>query len=180
MRSVVGIFASRAVAEHAMSELLDAGIPQNSIIFMSGETGESKLEIVPTTDAESDGMGKALGAVVGGTVGAGAGMGIGAAVGSMFVPGVGPIFAVGVGAGALLGLGGAVAGGILGGASEKDLDVGVPKDNIFFFREVLKLGRTIVIANTDSDETAEAMHAIMKRHSGKDVAEAREEVGKTS
>jgi hypothetical protein len=107
---------------------------------------------LPTTDAESDGMGSGLGAVVGGTVGAGAGMGIGAAVGSMLVPGVGPILAVGVGAGALLGLGGAVAGGILGGQSEKDLDIGVPKDDIFFFRELLKLGRSVIIANTDSDE----------------------------
>ena len=102
-----------------------------------------------------------------------------AAVGSLLVPGVGPIFAVGVGAGALLGLGSAVAGGILGGKSEKDLDIGVPKDDIFFFRELLKLGRSVIITNTDSDETAEAVHAIMKRHSGQDVAEAREEIGKT-
>jgi hypothetical protein len=178
MRSIVGIFPSRALADQALSQLLGAGIPQNSIIFMSGETGESNLGIVPTTDAESDGMGNALGAVVGGTVGAGAGMGLGAAVASMLVPGVGPIFAIGVGAGALLGLGGAVAGGVVGGESEKDLDTGVPKDDILLFRELLKRGRSVIVANTDSDETAKLMHAIMKRHSGQEVAEAREEIGR--
>src|SRR4051812_34531065 len=150
MRSIVGIFASRALAEQAMSELPDVGVPQNSIIFMSGETGKGKLETVPTTDAESDGVRNALGAVVGGTVGAGAGMGVGAAVASMLVPGIGPIFAAGVGVGALLGLGGAVAGGALGGESEKDLDTGVPKDDILLFRELLKRGRSVIIASTDS------------------------------
>jgi hypothetical protein len=134
--------------------------------------------VKPTTDAESDGMGNALGAVVGGTVGAGADMGVGAAVASMLVPGVGPIFAVGVGAGALLGLGGAVAGGVLGGESEKDLDTGVPKDDILLFRALLKRGRSVIIASTDLDETAEAVHVTMKRHSGQDVAEARAEIGK--
>jgi len=44
---------------------------------MSGESGDTKLGIVPTTDAEDDGMGNALGAIFGGTVGAGAGMGLG-------------------------------------------------------------------------------------------------------
>ena len=82
------------MGQQATSQLLDAGIPQNSIIFMSGEPGESSWGIIPTTGDESDGMGKALGAVVGGTVGAGVSMGIGAAVGSMWVPDIGPIFPV--------------------------------------------------------------------------------------
>jgi hypothetical protein len=177
MRSVVGIFASRVAAERSISQLLDAGISRNEIIFLSREGGDMNIENVPTTDAESEGMGNALGAVVGGTVGAGAGMGIGTAVAGLLLPGVGPIFAAGVGAAALLGLGGAVVGGALGGESERALATGVPKDDTLLFCELLKRGRSVIIASTDSDETAKAVHAILKGHSGQELAEAVEELG---
>jgi hypothetical protein len=58
----------------------------------------------------------------------------------LLVPGVGTIFAIGKGAAALLGLGGAAAGASLGEASEQAADIGVPKDDTFLYRELLKRG----------------------------------------
>jgi hypothetical protein len=112
MQSVVGIFSSLASAEQAVEGLLGSGMTQQSIIFLSGESpdrrgttsAEQKLETIPTTDAEPDGMGKAMGAVVGGAVGASAGLAGGAAIASLLVPGVGTVFAIGLGAAAALGL----------------------------------------------------------------------------
>jgi len=60
---------------------------------------------------------------------------------------VGTIFAIGLGAAALLGIGGAAAGATAGEASEQAADTGVPKDDIFVYRELLKRGRSLVIAN---------------------------------
>jgi hypothetical protein len=123
MQSVVGIIPSLAWAEQAVEGLLGGGMTQHSIIFLSADlpdrggtrSAEQKLETIPTTDADSDGMGKAMGAAVGGAVGAGAGLAGGAAVASLLVPGVGTVFAVGLGAAAALGLGGAAAGAKAGG-----------------------------------------------------------------
>src|SRR5260370_7797306 len=99
MQSVVGIFRSLASAEQAVEGLLGSGMTQQSIIFLSGElpdrggtrSAEQELEAIPTTDAEPDGMGKAMGAVVGGALGASAGLPRGAAGGRPPLPAAGTL-----------------------------------------------------------------------------------------
>lgn len=81
-------------------------------------------------------------------VGASVGLSRGSAIASFLVPGVGAFFAIGLGAAALLGLGGAAAGASLGEASEA-ADIGVPKDDTFLYRDLLKRGRSLLIANID-------------------------------
>ena len=119
MQSVIGIFNSVTAAEQTVASLIGRGIKRDCIIFASlhssegnvvGETAEQELKALPTTDAEADGMGAGIGALLGGGVGASAGLAGGAAIASMLIPGVGTIFAIGLGAAALLGLGGAAAG----------------------------------------------------------------------
>src|SRR5207237_9827131 len=102
MQSIVGIFGSRIAAEQAVRGLLARGISQQSIIFLTGETGNTQVEKLPTTDTESDGMGETVGAVVGGAVGAGAGLSLGSAVASLLVHGVGTVYDVGLGGGAMV------------------------------------------------------------------------------
>jgi hypothetical protein len=117
-----------------------------------------------------------MGAVLGGAVGASTGLTLGSVLASLMVPGVGPIMAAGLGAAAVLGLGGAVAGGELGNAAEKDLDAGVPRDDVFFYRELLKRGRSLVIVNTEHEnEYASAKDAIAQG-GGEDVTTARHEL----
>ena len=84
---MVAIFPWLASAEQAVESLLGSGMTRQSIIFLSGElpdrggtrSAEQELETIPT-DAEPDGMGKAMGALVGGAVSASAGLAGGAAV----------------------------------------------------------------------------------------------------
>ncbi len=189
MESVVGIFRSLSAAEDAVEELLGSGMTEQSIIFLSNEApvrgelrpgSEQELDELPTTDAESDGMGKTMGAVVGGAMGASAGLAGGAAVASLMVPGVGTIFAIGVGAAAALGLGGAAAGAKAGNAAEHAMDVGVPKDDVRFYHELLRRGNSIVIAQVDSEEHAAKAQAIFKQAGSEDVQAARKELRKAA
>ena len=98
MDTIVGIFRSRVAADQALNGLLENGVPQESIIFLTQDQSQAEIASVPTTDAEPDGMGKTLGSYVGGIMGAGAGLYLGSALASLAVPGVGPILAVGIGA----------------------------------------------------------------------------------
>jgi hypothetical protein len=171
MQSILGIFESRAGAEQAVQGLLATPISPQSIIFLSGEAGQ--VDSLPTTDAERDGMGEAVGGLVGGAVGAGTGLSLGSAIASLFVPGVGTIFAIGLGAAALLGIGGAAAGAGAGEASEHAADTGIPKDDTLVYHQLLKRGRSLVIANVEDNDLASTAKAVFHRLGAEDVAEAR-------
>lgn len=174
MQSVVGIFSSQRCAEDAYRGLLAIGIPTDAVTFLCcGEGAEPELETVPTTDAEAPGMGKTLGAYVGGVLGATGGLTLGTVLTATVVPGLGPILAAGYGAAALLGLGGAVVGAAVGSASEHELDLGVPRDDVEFYRELLRHGRSLVIAEVDSDEMRTAAEAVLRRHGSHDVNSVR-------
>jgi hypothetical protein len=176
MQSVLGIFDSRPVAEQAVHGLLAAPIAAQSIIFLSGEAGKAQVGNLPTTDTERDGVGEVVGGVVGGAVGTGVGLALGSAIASLFVPGVGTAFAIGLGAAAVLGLGGAAAGAAAGEASEEAADIGVPKDDTLIYRELLKRGRSLVIANVDDDRLASMAKAVFHRQGAQDVDEARKKL----
>jgi len=172
MQNLVGIFPTRDAAELAVQGLLATAISPQSITLLSGEAGKSQVASLTTTDAERDGMGEAVGGVVGGAVGASAGLSLGSAIASLLVPGVGTIFAIGMGAAALLGLGGAAAGASLGEASEQAADIGVAKDDTFLYRELLKRGRSLVIANVDDPDLASVAKAVFERQGSEDIDQA--------
>lgn len=176
MYSAVGIFATRAQAETALRKARNTGVAERSIIFLTGEKSESELNQVPTTDAEPDGMGPAMGAVLGGAVGASTGLTLGSVLASLMVPGVGPIMAAGLGAAALLGVGGAVAGGEIGNTAEKRLDIGVPRDDVMFYRELLKRGRSLLIVDTDDEDEYAKAKDVIAQSGGEDVNAARHEL----
>lgn len=160
MEGVVGVFRSRTDAEHAVNDLRRLGQPEETIVFLTPNAFDAELERVPTTTAESPGIGKAISTVVGAAIGGGAGLGIGSALAAIVVPGVGPILAAGLGAGALLGIGGAATGAAIGGASEEALDTGIPIDEVGRLRYLLKTGRTLVVVTVDSKEKEEQVHAL--------------------
>jgi hypothetical protein len=173
MQTVVGIFTSRTAAQDAVHALLDDVLPDHAIVFLTGADTATAATSLPTTDAESDGMGKALGAVVGGATGAGAGFALASMAVSLAVPGVGPILAAGLGAAALLGLGGAVVGAEVGQASETAMDEGVPKDDVYFFRDLLARGKSLVIAKCDSETQAGGVREIFAEQGAEDFEELR-------
>jgi hypothetical protein len=180
MHNLVGIFRECSTADRAVRELLQAGIPQNRIMFLTGLDSAAQTTTLPTTDAEPEGMGKAVGELVGGVTGASTGLALGSALASLFVPGVGPIMAAGIGAAALLGLGGAAAGAKLGHESEDALDQGVPEDDVLLYRHLLKQGRSLIIVEAENDHQISAASDILKNNGSENIDEARQHWQATS
>jgi anti-sigma B factor antagonist len=83
--------------------------------------------------------------------------------------GIGTVFALGFGAAALLGLAGAGGGAEVGKAMTQGGDSPQPtpdeecSEDMMFFREVLREGRSLVVVRTESKETASLACAILDR-----------------
>lgn len=174
MSTVAGIFQSRADAERAAESLRSAGFANDHLNLLTpGTSGEELDAKVPTTETEQPGMGTALGGAVGGALGVAGGMHIGAAVASLFVPGVGPVFAAGLIGAALLGAGGAAAGAAAGGAMEDSVE-GLPHDELYVYEDALRQGRSVLIVMADDDEKAEAARSVLSQAGAESVDAARE------
>jgi anti-sigma B factor antagonist len=157
METVIGIFSSRERAEEAVGALLKERVPEEAIVFLSRSESEAKT------------VGRQLGASLGGFMGLATGASAGVAAATLLIPGVGPVFALGFGAAALLGLAGAGTGAAVGGKiadSETTLrptpDEKASED-VAFFRDVLKAGRSLIVVRTESAETATAACNILDR-----------------
>jgi hypothetical protein len=157
VESVVGIFTSAEPARRAAEVLVREGVSRENVCVLTPGSPEAQIHSrVATTETEGSGMGKAVGGVVGGA----AGMGLGAAAASLLIPGVGPVVATGALALALFGAGGAVGGAIAGGALEKKLSHGLPKDELYLYEDALRRGHSVVFALVDEDQADAARRAI--------------------
>ena len=157
METAIGVFASRDRAEDAVRELLQRGVPESSLVFLTRSESEAKT------------VGKQLGAFAGGFAGGAAGMTAGVAAATLLLPGIGAVFALGFGAAALLGLAGAGAGATTGAAIAHESGAPQPTtdaksaEDAAFFREVLKEGRSLVVVRTESKDLATTACAILDR-----------------
>lgn len=157
METAIGVFASRDRAEDAVRELLQRGVPEPSLVFLTRSESEAKT------------VGKQLGAFAGGFAGGAAGMTAGVAAATLLLPGIGAVFALGFGAAALLGLAGAGAGATTGAAIAHESGAPQPTtdaksaEDADFFREVLKEGRSLVVVRTESKDIATTACAILDR-----------------
>lgn len=157
METAIGVFSSRDQAEEAVGELREQGVPEESVIFLSRSENEAKA------------IAKQFGGTVGGFVGGAAGMSAGVVAATLLLPGIGTVFALGFGAAALLGLAGAGAGAGVGSAVAHAAGAPQPtpdekcSEDVQFFREVLKEGRSLVVVRTESQEIAKSACAILDR-----------------
>lgn len=156
MDTAVGVFSSRDRAEEAVKELLQRGVPEKSIVFLTRSESEAKN------------IGKEFGAYLGGFAGGAAGMTAGVVAATLLLPGVGTVFALGFGAAALLGLSGAGAGAALGSAATPDSEIEATPDekcseDANFFREVLKEGRSLIVVRAETPEIAASACTILDR-----------------
>src|SRR5216684_4123870 len=141
METAIGVFASRDSAEESVKELLQLGVPESSLVFLTRSESEART------------VGRQLGAFAGGFVGGAAGMSAGVAAATLLLPGIGAVFALGFGAAALLGLAGAGAGATTGAAIAREPGAPQPtidqkaSEDASFFREVLKEGRSLVVGS---------------------------------
>jgi anti-sigma B factor antagonist len=158
METAIGVFAARDRAEKAIKELLAGGVPEESIAFLTRSESEAKV------------VAKEMGAFVGGFFGGVAGMTGGLAAAMLVVPGIGSVFAIGIGAAAFLACtgAGARAGEAVGSAT---YGAGAPKpatgdknsEDIAFFHEVLKEGRSLIVVRTELPEQATSVCAVLDR-----------------
>lgn len=157
METAIGVFASRDRAEQAVRELRERGVPEGSLNYLTRSETEAKT------------IAKEFGSYVGGFVGGAAGMSAGVVAASLLLPGVGTVFALGFGAAALLGAAGAGAGRAVGSVVASDENAPVPtadekcSEEAAFLREVLKEGRSLVVVQTESQETAKLACEILDR-----------------
>jgi len=162
METVMGVFASRERAEETVKELLNKGVPQDAIVFLTRSESEAMT------------LGKSLGAFIGGFVGGSAGLTAGVVAATLFsIPGIGQVFALGVGATAALGLAGVAVGKALSArpnlSLEKSMDTPQPTpdpkslEDLAFLGEVLHEGRSVILVRTDSQEIAEGAAGILDR-----------------
>src|SRR5256886_16637242 len=96
-------------------------------------------------------------------------MSAGVVAATLLLPGVGPVFALGFGAAALLGFPGAGAGSTVGSAVSHDTQAPKPtpdgkcSEDVIFFREVLKEGRSLIVVRKESREIETSQWAILDR-----------------
>jgi len=176
METVTGIFASRNDAERAVEQLRAAGVPNDRIAFLTPDTRGRELEgNAPISDTEQSGMGKAMGGAVGGALGTAGGAGLGAGLASLLVPGVGPVLAAGLIGAAVLGVGGATTGMAAGAALERNLADGIPHDELFFYEDALRNGRSVVTVFAEDEETETKTREVMESSGARDVDAARDD-----
>ncbi len=169
METVTGIFDSRQAAEKTFSELSRSPeFHRENLLFLTPDAGTQKFDSVPTDEGEQPGMGSAIGGVVGGAVGLAAG----AVLANLVFPGVGPILMLSLSASS--GVGGAALGAAGGSAAERALSNGLPRDELFFYEDALRCGRSLIIAMANSNPEAERARSVMERDGADSVDAARE------
>ena len=175
METVTGIFKSRAQAEEAVKELHSLGIPNDRIALLTPAMDDADVQnAVPTADSEQPGMGQAMGGAVGGAIGVAGGASLGAAAASLLIPGVGPVIAGGILGAAILGAGGTAAGVAAGGALEKELEAGLPHDELYLYEDALRNGRSVVIAFVKPEGAIYAAQSAMAGAGAESIDQARE------
>ncbi len=181
METVVGVFVSRAGAERAVRNLSSIGISKVSVLTPGAS--ERHLKAVPTTEAEQPGMGKALGGLVGGAVGVAGGIDVASAASAVLsnpatvvIPGIGPVLTMGVVSAVLLAAFGAVVGAKAGDALDQSLAEGLPKDEIFVYKDALKKGRSVVFAFAEGDQQADDARRVLSESGAESVDLARSKV----
>ncbi len=171
MKTVVGIFATRAAAERAAKDIAAAGLPPGNIRQLTPGSSEREVHsAIPTAETEQSGMGKAVGGVVGFVVGVTAAFGVPAVLQGA----IGPVEQTSLIIAGLCGALGAVIGLLAGGALEARLSTGLPKDEIYFYEEALRRDRSVVFFFASNNRQEEIARRLLDR-AGADSLDAGDE-----
>jgi hypothetical protein len=171
VKTISGVFKSRADAERAVAELRAMDTGPETINLLTGEATAEELGKVPKTGMRP-GIGETLGAVVGGVTGFAGGWELAAL---LLLPGGGVVFGAGIAAGAVAAAIGGVTGGVIGQQAENAMTDGLPHDELFFYEDALKQGRSVVIVTAGKDsKNAEAIRGAMEKAGAETIDRARE------
>lgn len=171
MKTVAGIFESREDAARAAARLEALGIERDDVTVLTPGSEGHAADVLPTDEGEQPGIAKAVGAVAGAAAGASAGVQGMALVSAFVVPGLGPVIASGIIGAALFG----AAGAAIGGALENNLNMGLPRDEVFVYEDALRRGGSVVVALVRDDARDAAAREALKAVGATSVDEAREQ-----
>lgn len=164
MRTITGLYDTRAQAEKAVTALEVAGIPSNDISIVSNHGEDADNE---TYAGEGAGSGAGIGAVTGGGAGLLAGLGL------MAIPGLGPVVAAGwLAATAAGAVAGAAAGSAVGGIVGSLIKADIPEANAHIYAEGVRRGGTLVVARVNESKIDTA-NAILREADPVDPVERR-------
>jgi hypothetical protein len=173
METVAGVFRSRDAAKTAAMELRADGFSPEHVSLLYPGSSEDQIHAVPKSETEQPGVGAAIGGVVGAAVGIAGGFELGV-VATALIPGVGPVVAAGIAGAALLGTGGLVAGAELGGRGDEKSTEGIPSDELFFYEDALRQGRSVLIAFADDEKEKHQAKTAMEEAGAESLDAARE------
>lgn len=155
MRTVSRLFDSYDLARQAVTDLKDAGVPEDDISIVANNVDKSHDRDGDGVDdrAEGAGTGAGIGATVGGAAGLLTGLGL------LAIPGVGPVVAAGWLATTALGaLAGGTAGGVIGALTQ----AGVDEEDAHVYAEGVRRGGTLVTVRAEEAVALQA-DAILDR-----------------
>jgi hypothetical protein len=160
MKTVAGVFRSYLAARDVAIALRLAGLSESQVNLLYPASSEEEIHTIPTSDTEQPGVGGAIGGVLGGALGVAGGLELGIAA-TALIPGVGPVLAFGLLGAALFGAGGAVGGAALGQAADDKATEGVPPDEIFFYEDALREGRSVVLVLAADHSEEQRAHKLL-------------------
>ena len=173
METVAGVFRSVEAARRGTAQVRRVGIPAERVNLLLPGVSEEEIHRIPTSQTEQPGMGGAIGGVVGAALGMAAGFDLGVGA-TALIPGVGPVLAVGIVGAALLGVGGGVSGAALGGAAERVSTPGIPADEVFFYEDALRQGRSLVIVLANEADERNRVRTALAKEGAESIDAARE------
>ena len=94
---------------------------------------------------------------------------------TVLIPGVGPVLALGIAGAALLGVGGVLGGAAIGKAAEDKSTEGIPSDEVFFYEDALRQGRSLVLLLADNDEEEQRAIEVLGRAGAESLDAARKD-----
>ncbi len=148
------------MAREATVALRRVGFSHEQVSLLSPRSSEAEIHAVPTSDSEQPGVGGAIGGMLGGALGVAGGLELGMAA-TALIPGIGPVLAFGLLGAALLGAGGAAGGIALGHAVDDKATEGIPSDEIFFYEDALRQGRSVVLVLAADDSEEQRAHKLL-------------------
>lgn len=180
----VALYDTIEQAQHAITDLEAAGIPQDVVSMMSRDESHA-ASAIQSSDAVSHnadgtiakaskdgsasehhlGVGTGTGATVGTVIGAAAGLLAG--LGALAIPGVGPVVAAGWLVATLAGAGVGAAAGTLVGAL---VDSGIPQEHADTYAEGVRRGGTLVSVRANENE-ADRVRSILELHKPVNITE---------
>lgn len=163
MRAVTGTFRSFADGERA-AERLGRIIGAEHVNLLTPESGRAAVKAVPTTE-DMPPVGAPMGATVGSV------LGIAAAV---MIPGLGQVTALGAAAAALFGAAGGILGWKTGAAADRALSGGLPVDEVYFYEDAVRQGRTVLVALVEDQEKEPLVRETLALCGAESIDKARE------